>query len=315
MYLGIDGGQTKTVGIIMAGDGTILAQKKIQGMPYQGELTPRYLFQLSQLVSDLCQEAEIHKESILHFCGGLCGIDTEKHAIEKGDLLSKELGIDREKISLVNDAIIALWAATSNPRAIILQHGTAFTSAIRKNWHECWLFDSTDIGLMYDIRSELIAKVARMIDGRTPATPLKDKVLSQFNIVKEEEYGIAIDYEIVPIAEQKKTVDLIFREWLAGDQGAIDLVENAAADYALMIDIMLKRIPEGDPTIILGGGVLDRAPEQFLSLCAQYSKLTSSFDQIQRPVLKPVYGAALYAAAKKDAEIEPLFHTLCSQQK
>lgn len=309
MYFGIDGGQTKTVGVILSDKGTILAKRTISGMPYNGELHQKCLSELNQLVSSLCDEAHITRESIQHLCGGLCGIDNEKQAIDKRILISKALQLPAQKISLVNDAIIALWAGSKKQSAILLQHGTAFTSAIRKSSNESLLFDSTDIGRIFDIRQELLVLVARMIDGRKKSTSLKDETLSFFNIDDEKEFGFAIDYEVVPLEKQRATVDLIFHSWLNGDLGASELIEKAAEEYGAMITIMLRNCDRDSVDVIMGGGLLNRAPDSFFPLCQRYIR-TEKKIQLCRPVLEPVLGAGLYAMAQEGQSTDKAFQKL-----
>lgn len=293
MLLGIDGGQTKTVGMLLSLDGEIVAQKRTAPMPHCGELTPDYFVILRTLVKDLCEETSITRDEIYYLCGGLCGIDSEAQALEKEVLMSEQLQI--KNITLVNDAVTALWGATDAEHAIILQHGTAFTSAIRDGYDNTYVFDSTDIGCIYDIREELIKLVARMIDGREETTPLKEATLKRFKVEDETTYGYNIEYELVSKREQKNTVDFIFDMWEQGDAGAAKLIENAARDYAAILHVMLRRVSASTVDVVFGGGVLDRAPEKFLELCKAYTKTDSEF-RIVRPQNSPVMGAALLAS-------------------
>ncbi len=304
MFLGIDGGQTKVEGVLISSTGEILAQKRTGPMPFMGEFTDECLLLFSELIRDICDDAECSLEDITHLCGGLCGIDTETQARDKTALLSEHLSFPQDKITLVNDAIIALWAGTDKPHVLLLQHGTAFTSAYRNSWSETEVFDSTDIGRIYDIRDELLVLVARMIDGRAESSPIKEKLLSYFEIQSESDYGFAIDTDIVPWEKQKNTVDLIFTEWLAGDKGAVQLIEKAAKEYALMITVMAKKCQAESVEVVMGGGVLNRAPDSFFDLCG--SKLNGDTITVVRPGHAPVIGAALYAA-RHSCDSEYLF--------
>lgn len=311
MYVGIDGGQTKTVGVILSAEGEILAQREIGGMPFNGELTENFLRQFRELLEQLCEKAMILKSEIKQFCGGLCGIDNEQQKVEKAAILSKALTLPKEKITLVNDAIIALWAGTNSPAALLLQHGTAFTSAVRDSNGVTRLFDSTDIGRIFDIRQELLILVARMIDGRKNATPLKEKLLQFFHIEDEKEFGFVIDYEIVPLEKQRATVELIRNAWLEGDIEATQLIDSAAEDYAGMIKVMLNQCTNEEISIVMGGGLLNRLPDSFFELCRKHIH-TEKQIHFCRPALKPVLGAALYAAARDGFSASELFEKLCS---
>ncbi len=307
MFLGIDGGQTKVVGVILSSSGEILARKTTGAMPFMGELNSECLLLFSQLIKDLCKEASCSFEDIEHLCGGLCGIDCEEQAREKTGILSEYLNFPKDKITLVNDAIIALWAGTQHPQALLLQHGTAFTSAYRNGHSETEVFDCTDIGRIYDIREELLVLVARMIDGRAECSPLKEKLLSFFSIEDERDFGFAIDSEVVPHSLQKNSVEFIFDTWLEGDSGAEKIIEAAAEEYALMISVMLKKCSGNSVDVILGGGVLNRAPDVFFELCKSKLPENHSTIRLVRPLLAPVFGAALFAANIGSEECSGLF--------
>lgn len=295
MFIGIDGGQTKTVGVLADESGTILAEKRISGMPFMGELTDEYCCELKQMILDLCEESNTALNAIDHICGGLCGVDTVLQKEEKEQFLSELFGIDRSKLTLVNDGITALWGATESEYSIILQHGTAFTSAFRNGNVESAVFDCTDIGRIFDIRDELLVAAARMIDGRRKETPLLRALLDRFNITNPADFGFAVDNDIVPLKDQKNTVEFLFDHWQQGDETAIDLIESAIEEYVLMSHIMLKKIDSPVVDVVFGGGVLDRAPDAFLKRCEEKLRVKNRDIEIVRPKREPAYGAVQYA--------------------
>lgn len=303
MYLGIDGGQTKTVGIIISIDGAILAHTKTKAMPHQGALTNDCLEMFKDLFNTLFTQAKCSIKDITHVCGGLCGIDSESQATEKHAILSQYLSIPPKRLTLVNDAINALWGAAGHRPTLLLQHGTAFTSAIRLGNGDSLVHDCIDIGRVYDIRTELIVTIARMIDGRIPTTNLKEKALNHFGISDEKDFCFAIDYYEISEKKQKNTIELLASSWEEGDIGADLIMQAAAEDYALMCDMMLKKVVEEKATIVFGGGVLNRLPDSFLALCKSYIKSSKELE-IVRPILEPVVGAALYAAHLANAPLD-----------
>lgn len=308
MYIGIDGGQTKTVGILISENGEILAREQIKAMPFNGELTESCKDDFKELVNSLCTSAGVTISAVQQLCGGLCGIDIEEQRVEKTAILSQVWNMPQEKIHLVNDGIIALWAATKKPNSLLLQHGTAFTSAIRSSNGKTTPFDPLDIGRIYDIRQELIVFVARMIDGRREATSLKEKTI-EFLGTTEERFCFDVDYDIIPPEHRRKTVGLIVDAWQEGDTAAAELMRNAAEDYGAMIDIMVPHCAGNNIEVVMGGGLLNRVPDAFFSLCEKLCKTEKSV-HFSRPLLEPVIGAALFAAAKDGHSIEKLFDAL-----
>lgn len=297
MFLGIDGGQTKTAGVIIDRDGNVVAEKYVEGMYHMGELDPDSQRVFNQLAVDLCKEALVYVEDI-EACGvGACGIDFAEQIPEKHQIFSDILFVPPENLVLVNDALVALWGATSGEGALIIQHGTAFTSAVRESWDNAYVFDSTDIGRLFDIRYELLVKVARMIDGRLPATGIKDRLLEFFNLNDESLFGPYIDHEIITAEQQLNTAPLIFNAWEEGDSCAAELIDCAIEDYVLMVKIMMDKIRTKKIDVIFSGGLLERAPNSFINLCAEKIQAINPDADVKRPILPPVYGAAVMAAA------------------
>lgn len=229
---------------------------------------------------------------------GLCGIDNPEDFPRQLNSVKSFLSLPEEKIILVNDALVALWGATAHPAALLMQHGTAFTSAIRYNHDKTFLFDSYDIGRIYDIRDELLAKTARMIDGRLAETALKKAVLDFFDIQDQSLYNYYIDYEVIPRSKQLQTAGLIFNFWQNNDPVASHLVMSALEDYILMIKIMINKMNEEEIEVILGGGILKRAPDSFYSLMEEKLKPLKRKMTVKRPEMSPVMGAAVMAGVK-----------------
>jgi len=310
MFIGIDGGQTKIVGILINENGEILAEKTVNGMPYMGELTEKCCSDILELVISLCDSVNVSLQDVLHICGGLCGIDTDDHARVGQYKLAQTFGVVSEKITLVNDAIIALWGGSENSQSILLQHGTAFTSAIRDGFGKSSVFDCTDIGRIFDIRQELLVAVARMIDGRRDGTPLLEAVLERFGIDCSADFGIAIDTEQVSQKEQMNTVSFLSEQWEQGEPTASELMECAMTEYVLMCEIMLKKLQNKNTSVVFGGGVLNRLPDSFLKLCEERLNRSGYSLSVVRPELSPVRGAALYATHLCGAGESALFKEL-----
>jgi N-acetylglucosamine kinase-like BadF-type ATPase len=292
--LGIDGGASKTAGALTDGSGRRIAQARLGGSAMIGRPAANVLECLSSLLNELTRQAGISKAAI-DFAGlGMNGIDLRRdHPVQLADI-SHAIGIDKRKIKLVNDGVAALWGATSQERAAMIQFGSGFTAALRPAFGAERPFDHLDMGRIFDPRSEVIHLVQRMIDGRFPESGLKSRLLKHFGVHHEQDFAESIFSETVTKAQRVSTAPLIFQMWLEQDPGAVWLIDRMIDDFAACSTAMLKTT--GAAELCLGGGVLLNAPQRFWDALA--NRIVSAFPgvKIQRPALPPELGACIMAA-------------------
>lgn len=310
LLLGVDGGASKTAGVLIDEECRILASGQIGGSAIIGEPNPKSCAALSELVGALCAEAGQARDAIAH-CGiGLNGIDFDDEFPVQLTGISQALGLPAARVTLVNDGIAALWGASPARASVIVQHGSGFTASYRSDYGRETLFDHLHVGDVLDMRYALTSLVARMILGMVQATPLKEATLAAYG-VEEGRYCEAIYRREIPSECIRTTVPMIFAAWERGDAGAATLVEAAAADYALAARAMIVKTGSDRPAVTLGGGQLRSAPDAFRELItAQIREQYPEVATASAPRLAPEYGAALMAAHAVGLEAEALFGML-----
>jgi N-acetylglucosamine kinase-like BadF-type ATPase len=309
ILLGIDGGASKTAGVILDGEGQVLAHGRTGGSAIIGEPNPKSCGVLSRLVDSLCAEAGLNRDAIAH-CGiGLNGIDfADQFAMQLAGL-ADAVGLPPARVTLVNDGIAALWGASPERASLIIQHGSGFTAAYRSDYGREELFDHLSVGHVADMRYGLTTLVARMILGMTPATPLEEATLAAYG-VKERDYCEAIYRHRIPAERLRNTVPMIFEAWQRGDPAAAELVEAAIAEDAVAARAMIAKTGRDCPAVTLGGGQLRTAPPEFWRLLT--AKLREHYPQVvaSGPRLAPEFGAALMAAFQVGTDPAALFDAL-----
>jgi hypothetical protein len=104
---------------------------------------------------------------------------------------------------------------------------------------------------------------------------------------------------------------VLYQAWEAGDQAAVELLESASADYALMASAAAKRAGGSERwTLCLGGGVLRGAPQALFALTEEKLRRDLPGAVVQSPRLAPEFGAALMAAHAAGRETMELFELL-----
>jgi N-acetylglucosamine kinase-like BadF-type ATPase len=307
LLLGIDGGASKTRGVMVDPEGGVVARAQAAGSAIVGKPNPRSCSVLASLVDSLCADSGITRDGVWH-CGlGLNGVDFEDDfAVQHADI-SAALGLPRERITLVNDGIVALWAATSAAAATMLQHGSGFTAAYRSRIGEERTFDHLGVTRVFDIREGLMVLLARMITGQVDPTPLKDRALAFFGIADEGKYAEAVYRDTIPGRLRKSTPPLIYDAWVGGDAGAASLVESAMGDYVQAARAMIRKTGERSPVVVFGGGVINCAPAAFWDQLTHRLQETHPDLVAKRPEMAPEVGAAVMASHHVGVEPQALF--------
>ena len=310
VLVGIDGGASKTVGVLSDLEGKVLASLRTTRCVIEAVPSEKTRALLAGVLRELCGKAGVSAEAVA-CCGlGINGVDIPEQFADQHRGASEGLGLAPERVLLVNDGIIALWGASSAEAVAILQHGSGFTTAYRATWGAETLFDHLNVGRQFDFRRELVTQVGRMIDGRTPTTALKEKVLRHFGIDDASRYHESIYRGLIHNDRLLTTAPLLFQAWSEGDPVATRLVESALADYTLTGCTMLGRTGNPAAEIAFGGGVIRQAPKRFWELLEQRIKARCPGAVVKQPELGPEHGALLMAAFHEHRDVRTFFERL-----
>lgn len=296
MYLGLDGGGSKTRGVILSKEGRVAAAAKSGGTAFVGPPPPEVRSMVRALRDDLLRKAGASIKDVDYCVAGMNGVDFADELEEQKRGIGEALGLEAGKLALVNDAIVALWGASSSPAAVLLQHGSGITSALRPDYGQERLFDHLDSGKLFDIRHEAIKLVARMIDGRAAVSGLKRDVLEHAGIRDENEYSEAVFRGRIDWRLRAGLAEVVYRAYERGDPGAKDLIDRALADYALSAKAMVDKTGSDSAEIIFSGGVIDNMPDELWGKLVSAGRACCPASTVRRPMLAPEVGAGLMAA-------------------
>jgi N-acetylglucosamine kinase-like BadF-type ATPase len=305
-FLGLDGGGHKTLGLLMDAAGAVLACDRGLGSAIGPDPAPERCAVLRELQARVCAQAGIPPTEVAQIGLGLSGIDFEDEFAHQHRVLSEALRIPGERLILVNDGVVALWGASPADSAAIVHHGSGVTHAYRAGFGTERPFDHLDAGRLFDLRHEVAAAVARMIDGRLAPTPLKDAVLRHYGLT-EDTFADHWYRQRIP-REVFRTAHIhVWEGWLHGDPAATHLVEQAAADYIVTACALIRHTGNPQCEVAFGGGVLNHAPDRLLELLAEGVRAEFPHASVLRPRLSPAHGAALMAAFHAGLDPRPLY--------
>lgn len=309
MYvLGIDGGGTKTAGIVADEKGKIYMQVAT------GRSNPNTLSQrgFEQVMKDLLlslkrQNEEVYNQISVCFAG-MAGVDESRRKAEVMELLTGFLPRDTELI-VQNDAVNALYSGTIGKPGIVQISGTgAITFGINEQRKEVrtggWGFLFDEAGSGFAIGKAALRAVFKEYDLRGPATSLTARLLDHFHVdhvtdiinqVYGQEYARAV---IAPLAQ------LVVEEAGTSDETAQRILVDACEEMLHSIKTCHMQLFEAEhpTTIILAGGVFSDWPlfnGIFTSLA--HDKLPNV--QFQPTQMAPVAGAVI--AGLKSRGVDP----------
>lgn len=288
--IGIDAGATKTAAVAETLEGRGMDRIRTGPSAIVGMPDARALAVLRDIVDQLAPQ----REDLAHVAIGLSGVDFPEEHPEQHRRVAEAIGVPRDRLLLVNDSLVALAGAATTDRATLVQHGTEVTMAWRARVGEESVFDSVGIADCFDLRLKTVPLVARMLDGRTPATPLKDQVLAHCGVdAKAFARWVIRD----PGAKDQilKIGPVVFAAWRDGDTAAVQLVDAAVDDYVTATVAMADRLGPGAFQACFGGGTIDQGGAALLATIGERLSRRRSDATLASPARSPEDGALILA--------------------
>ncbi|MFH0794219.1 MAG: ROK family protein, partial [bacterium] len=120
--IGVDGGGTKTLGVIANLKGENLAQTTVGSTNHHSNPIETVRANLEALCENLCRDAGAKPEEVVGICLGMAGVDRS----DDKKLITGLVGefLPRAQVLPVNDGLIALVGGCLQPFGIIVIAGT-----------------------------------------------------------------------------------------------------------------------------------------------------------------------------------------------
>ena len=299
MYIiGIDGGGTKTSGILAMGTGQHLAQAQSGPANYHvvGEVKTQAV--LEDLIGELYAKAGIPRTSPVRFCLGMAGLGraADREVIGR---ICDEIGICKNRV-LTHDAHIALVGGTEKQAGVIVISGTgAIVYGINADGREArasgWGYLLGDEGSGYNIAIKGLQAIARAADGRGDQTELTDRILKRLELNEPSEL-IRWTY-----AASRGTIaelaEVVFNTAKTRDTVAECIVDEAVDELVCASVSVIEQLEFTEPfDIVLSGGNLIHQTVFADKLRHRFTRIQPEAS-VRLPKHEPAYGAMLLAQA------------------
>ena len=251
-YLGVDGGGSKTLAIIVDAQGCECGRGRAGSANYAAVGLDPALHNIRDAVMQATRDIPCSLPLAKAWLG-LAGIDRPSDAV----LLRSYLRELATFIVVTNDAELLL-SALSKDAGLVLIAGTGSIALARAQDGTVtrvggWGHILGDEGSGYDIGRRGLQAVVRAADGRGKATLLLDLILHHWQLRTVEDLidTVYITDNKARIAQVAAYVTEAARQ---GDHVALEIVEQAADELALLVRTVTP--PLSQLPIVLGGGLL-----------------------------------------------------------
>jgi glucosamine kinase len=255
-FLGIDGGGSKTIAVIVDASGNELGRGQADSSNYSVVGHQRAISHIHIATQEARQAAGID-ETLNTAWLGLAGIDSPN----EHQLIFPHVQSVAQKVHLTNDADLVL-SALDDLVGIALIAGTG-SITLGRDRHGAsgrsggWGYIIGDEGSGYDMGRKALQAAVRAADGRGEETMLLDYILQHWHI--SDANGILNEvYQHTDNAKIARLSSLVFTAARAGDHMAQQIVQYAANELALAVIALSKQLDFiGIPLpLALGGGLL-----------------------------------------------------------
>ncbi|MGF1572816.1 MAG: N-acetylglucosamine kinase [Sumerlaeia bacterium] len=303
--IGVDGGGTKTLGILMDETETELARVSMPSSNIHAIAHSTVEEILQSLVTSLCEQGKIEPEDLQAICLGMAGCDSPKDREVLESFLLPILRSDVQ-LTIVNDAVVAMRAVLGKMHGILLIAGTG---SICFGWNENtgeqarsggWGHLLADEGSGYMIGLEGLRAILQGVDGRGAETSLLPVIFEKLGYdVSEPRSLIQFVYgEKGTKANIANLARYVFQEAVSGDCASIRIVEAQAKELARTIPPVFEKLYKNESGLIpigLWGGNLVNVEIYREAFLKELNSFNLPLDVIIDAKADAVIGAAKHA--------------------
>jgi N-acetylglucosamine kinase-like BadF-type ATPase len=291
-FLGVDGGNSKTIAIVAREDGTVAGIARGAGSDMYGRETPEIAFEeMSRVIAEALASAGITVGQLERAALSLAGADWPEDFARLQRELSARVGPELRPV-IVNDALGALRSGALNWEGIAVACGTFNAIGARNRDGRVFHFGAwPDRVGGYDLGRQALDAVYRAGLGLGPQTSLTPKALELYAMADAGALMHAftrLEGRIPPRSVQRMS-PVVLAEADAGDAVSRAIVAAGGRILGQQARASAARVglPVEGTTIVLTGGVFDH-PSELLS-SAIMRELEGAMPV--RPAVPPVAGA------------------------
>ena len=304
VFLGVDGGGTKTHAVVADLAGTPLGVGVSGASNWEDVGTEGAVATVRAAVEEAFTQAALGAHDVTAAVFGLAGLDWESDR-RKLAVIPESLGLTCPWLT-VNDSFVALRAGANHPWGIVVIAGTGAVAAGRHPEGE--EFRTLGLGPVYgdygsasEIGEEAMRAVAEWFIGLGPATALTEALCARENAASPQELLERFSRSQEPLDPIARLVMEVADD---GDTIAKGIAERAGAGLGARAALVARKLSmqELPVEVVLAGGVFRSANRTLLSAFEMELRRTVPRAMVARLEVPPVVGAVLRAIELSGAE-------------
>lgn len=304
LYLGVDGGGTKTH-VVLIND-----EKNIVGEGFSGASNPlrvgienaiKNIFSALTKASDASNRS---KSDIVSAQIGLAGVRrTDLRYFIKNEI---NHSLRQSKVMVTTDAEIALYAATEGKDGLVIIAGTGSICMGKNRKGEMaaaggWGPLAGDEGGGAGIARRALQAIAKSTDGRGKPTKLSEAAVDYFRAVRLEDLSVAIYAPQVDNAKIAGFAQYVTETALEGDEVAKTLLAEAGYELGLAANAVINQLGMQNCKFPIGQvGSVFKAKDLLTDSLMKTVHETAPKAYLKETTKTPAYAAALIAYEASD---------------
>ena len=308
MFLGVDGGGSKTAFCLVTAAGEVAASLDTPSTYSPGDVDG-LARALRDGVRAVCRQAGRTPQEVRQAFFGIPGYGESRDAVPLLDELPRQV-LGHGRYSCDNDMVCGWAGSLALADGINVISGTGSMSYGERGEIRArtggWVELFGDEGSAHWIAARGLSAFSRMSDGRQPSGPLLD--------VFRDHFGAVVDLDVLDVVltqwdgDRRKVAALCPLVVSAADRGdacAARIVDDAAGELVLLVETTRSRLgfePAAAVPVSFSGGVF-ASPRLRHAFGAELTSRPTDY-RLQAPVYPPVVGAALYAAQRAGSPLD-----------
>ena len=301
MYLGVDGGGTKTALCLLDGDGRVAARARAPSCYYFTEGIDLVGRVLQEGVEEVCERASVTPAEIRHAFFGLPTYGEVSSDVPTLDAIPGEV-LGHDRYACDNDTVCGWAGSLGGADGINVVSGTGSITYGERvgrgvrigGWGE--LFG--DEGSAYWIAIKGLNVFSRMSDGRLPVGPLYEALRTHLELEADLDLvDVVLNHWQGGRSEIAALSRIVAGAAETGDECAARILSQAADELARLVDTTRQHLdfgPQEEVPVSYSGGVFN-ARSVVSGFEAALEDLHEGYE-LREPLFSPVVGAAIYAA-------------------
>ncbi len=301
MYLGVDGGGTKTALCLLNEDGRVAAQARAPSCYYFTEGIGLVGRVLREGVDEVCLQASVTPAEIRYAFFGLPTYGEVSADVPTLEAIPEEV-LGHGRYACDNDTVCGWAGSLGGVDGINVVSGTGSITYGEREGHGVrvggWGDLFGDEGSAYWISIKGLNAFTRMSDGRLPVGPLHEALRAHLEL--------EADLDLVDVvlnrwqggrSEIAALGPVVARAAESGDERAAQILSEAADELAGLVDTTRRLLdfgPDEQVPVSYSGGVFN-----VRSIVDDFEAILEDLHggyELREPLYTPVVGAAIYAA-------------------